>query len=213
MVSAYSITTTLCNYSSGWNNCAFTVTLWYKPAVFLFFLNKLWTFKVTAALFTVSLSRFRWWEQRVITGGWDFTPTITTAASAGLTTLCSITCPGLSGGRIRSAVIADVFTCRPTKVQAAGMWDLKRLNEKAVHLTRACVCHFRTADWADQKCPSDLPYICKRVNVTGTIPPTPSSPHPPAGCPDGWASYQHKVDFIVYLSCQLNSKQAERHSN
>ncbi|XP_053299336.1 C-type mannose receptor 2 [Pleuronectes platessa] len=53
------------------------------------------------------------------------------------------------------------------------------------------------ADWADQKCPSDLPYICKRVNVTGTIPPTPSSPHPPAGCPDEWASYQHKC-FRVF---------------
>ncbi|XP_041812441.1 C-type mannose receptor 2 [Chelmon rostratus] len=53
------------------------------------------------------------------------------------------------------------------------------------------------ADWADQKCHSDLPYICKRVNVTGTIPPTPSTPHPPAGCPDGWSSYQHKC-FRVF---------------
>lgn len=51
----------------------------------------------------------------------------------------------------------------------------------------------QTADWSDQKCYSDLPYICKRVNVTGTIPPTPASPHPPSGCPDGWSSYQHKV--------------------
>ncbi|XP_044188034.1 C-type mannose receptor 2 [Thunnus albacares] len=53
------------------------------------------------------------------------------------------------------------------------------------------------AEWADQKCHSDLPYICKRVNVTGTIPPTPSSPHPPSGCPDGWASYQRKC-FRVF---------------
>ncbi|XP_075894955.1 C-type mannose receptor 2 [Nelusetta ayraudi] len=48
------------------------------------------------------------------------------------------------------------------------------------------------ADWADQKCHSDLPHICKRVNVTGTIPPTPATPHPPSGCPDGWSSFQHK---------------------
>uniref|UniRef100_A0A1A8PCB3 Mannose receptor, C type 2 n=1 Tax=Nothobranchius rachovii TaxID=451742 RepID=A0A1A8PCB3_9TELE len=52
-------------------------------------------------------------------------------------------------------------------------------------------------DWADRKCDSDLPYICKRVNVTGTIPPTPSSPHPPAGCPVGWSSFQHKC-FRVF---------------
>uniref|UniRef100_A0A3Q1GYY0 Mannose receptor, C type 2 n=1 Tax=Anabas testudineus TaxID=64144 RepID=A0A3Q1GYY0_ANATE len=52
-------------------------------------------------------------------------------------------------------------------------------------------------DWADQKCHSDLPYICKRVNVTGTIPPTPSYPHPPSGCPNGWSSYQHKC-FRVF---------------
>lgn len=63
---------------------------------------------------------------------------------------------------------------------------------------RRCV-HFSAnkADWSDQKCHSDLPFICKRVNVTGTIPPTPSYPHPPAGCPDGWASYQHKC-FKVF---------------
>uniref|UniRef100_A0A671WE13 Mannose receptor C-type 2 n=1 Tax=Sparus aurata TaxID=8175 RepID=A0A671WE13_SPAAU len=63
---------------------------------------------------------------------------------------------------------------------------------------RRCVYMSATkADWADQKCHSDLPYICKRVNVTGTIPPTPSTPHPPAGCPDGWSSYQHKC-FRVF---------------
>lgn len=63
---------------------------------------------------------------------------------------------------------------------------------------RRCVYMSATkADWADQKCHSDLPYICKRVNVTGTVPPTPSTPHPPAGCPDGWSSYQHKC-FRVF---------------
>uniref|UniRef100_A0A4W6FIQ0 Mannose receptor C-type 2 n=1 Tax=Lates calcarifer TaxID=8187 RepID=A0A4W6FIQ0_LATCA len=64
-------------------------------------------------------------------------------------------------------------------------------DRRCVHLSAT------KADWSDQKCHSDLPYICKRVNVTGTIPPTPSSPHPPAGCPDGWASYQHKC-FRVF---------------
>ncbi|KAA8585380.1 hypothetical protein FQN60_004074, partial [Etheostoma spectabile] len=64
-------------------------------------------------------------------------------------------------------------------------------DRKCVHMSAS------TADWADQKCQSDLPYICKRVNVTGTIPPTPSSPHLPSGCPDGWSSYQHKC-FRVF---------------
>ncbi|KAM6905293.1 C-type mannose receptor 2 [Xenentodon cancila] len=59
-------------------------------------------------------------------------------------------------------------------------------DRKCVHMSAS------KADWTDQKCHSDLPYICKRVNVTGTVPPTPSSPHPPSGCPDGWSSYQHK---------------------
>uniref|UniRef100_A0A8K9WRK9 Mannose receptor C-type 2 n=1 Tax=Oncorhynchus mykiss TaxID=8022 RepID=A0A8K9WRK9_ONCMY len=56
---------------------------------------------------------------------------------------------------------------------------------------RKCV-HMSVTEWADQKCHSDLPYICKRVNVTGTIPPTPSIPLPPAGCPDGWGPFLHK---------------------
>ncbi|KAM8825334.1 C-type mannose receptor 2 [Synchiropus picturatus] len=64
-------------------------------------------------------------------------------------------------------------------------------DRKCVHITAS------KGEWADQKCHSDLPYICKRVNVTGTIPPTPSSPHPPAGCPDGWSPYQHKC-FRVF---------------
>ncbi|KAM4531180.1 C-type mannose receptor 2 [Odontesthes bonariensis] len=64
-------------------------------------------------------------------------------------------------------------------------------DRKCVHMSAS------KADWADQKCHSDLPYICKRVNVTGTIPPTPPSPHLPSGCPDGWSSYQHKC-FRVF---------------
>ncbi|KAM4597994.1 C-type mannose receptor 2 [Polymixia lowei] len=64
-------------------------------------------------------------------------------------------------------------------------------DRKCVHLSAS------KADWSDQKCHSDLPYICKRVNVTGTVPPTPSSPLPPAGCPEGWSSYQHKC-FRVF---------------
>uniref|UniRef100_A0A4W5PZF5 Mannose receptor C-type 2 n=1 Tax=Hucho hucho TaxID=62062 RepID=A0A4W5PZF5_9TELE len=59
-------------------------------------------------------------------------------------------------------------------------------DRKCVHMSVS------KAEWADQKCHSDLPYICKRVNVTGTIPPTPSTPLPPAGCPDGWGPFLHK---------------------
>ncbi|XP_039901209.1 C-type mannose receptor 2 isoform X2 [Simochromis diagramma] len=63
---------------------------------------------------------------------------------------------------------------------------------------RKCICmSANKEDWADQKCHSDLPYICKRVNVTGTAPPTPPSPHPPSGCRDGWSSFQHKC-FRVF---------------
>ncbi|RXN12787.1 C-type mannose receptor 2-like protein [Labeo rohita] len=47
-------------------------------------------------------------------------------------------------------------------------------------------------DWSDQKCHVDLPYVCKRVNVTGTIPPTPAPPLIPAGCPQGWSPFLHK---------------------
>ncbi|CAJ1076237.1 C-type mannose receptor 2 [Xyrichtys novacula] len=75
-------------------------------------------------------------------------------------------------------------------------WALGRPH--ALSRDRRCV-HLSVgkADWSDQKCPSDLPYICKRVNVTGTIPPTPSLPYKPSGCPDGWSSYQHKC-FRVF---------------
>ncbi|KAM6957627.1 C-type mannose receptor 2 [Aplochiton taeniatus] len=68
----------------------------------------------------------------------------------------------------------------------------------AVSRDRRCV-HMSVskATWADQKCNSDLPYICKRVNVTGTLPPTPASPLPPAGCPEGFTLFQHKC-FMVF---------------
>ncbi|KAJ8414330.1 hypothetical protein AAFF_G00052000 [Aldrovandia affinis] len=51
-------------------------------------------------------------------------------------------------------------------------------------------------EWADQKCLTDLPYICKRVNVTATPPPTPASPVPPGGCPDGWTPFLSKCYTI-----------------
>ncbi|KAM4717477.1 C-type mannose receptor 2 [Anableps anableps] len=77
-------------------------------------------------------------------------------------------------------------------------WELGR--PQPVSRDRKCI-HMSASkgDWADRKCHSDLPYICKRVNVTGTIPPTPSSPHPPSGCPNGWSFYQHKC-FKVFES-------------
>uniref|UniRef100_A0A672NXR2 Mannose receptor C-type 2 n=1 Tax=Sinocyclocheilus grahami TaxID=75366 RepID=A0A672NXR2_SINGR len=61
-------------------------------------------------------------------------------------------------------------------------------------------------DWSDQRCHVDLPYVCKRVNVTGTIPPTPAPPLIPAGCPQGWRPFLHKVHrlsaFIHYYTCK-----------
>ncbi|KAL0992746.1 hypothetical protein UPYG_G00097860 [Umbra pygmaea] len=59
-------------------------------------------------------------------------------------------------------------------------------DRKCVHMSVS------KADWSDQKCQSDLPYVCKRVNVTGTVPPTPYVPQPPAGCPNGWAFFLRK---------------------
>lgn len=75
-------------------------------------------------------------------------------------------------------------------------WALGRPHP--VSRDRKCV-HISTskADWSDQKCHSDLPYICKRVNVTGTIPPTPASPLPPSGCAEGWSPFLHKC-FRVF---------------
>ncbi|XP_030649161.1 C-type mannose receptor 2 [Chanos chanos] len=49
-----------------------------------------------------------------------------------------------------------------------------------------------TGRWTEQKCHTDLPYVCKRVNVTAPLPPTPPLPVRPAGCPQGWTPFLHK---------------------
>ncbi|XP_072560794.1 C-type mannose receptor 2 [Paramormyrops kingsleyae] len=59
---------------------------------------------------------------------------------------------------------------------------------RPVSRDRKCVYITSSKDeWGDQKCTTDLPYICKRVNVTGIPPPTPHSPALTGGCPGGWA--------------------------
>ncbi|XP_066497650.1 C-type mannose receptor 2 [Hoplias malabaricus] len=59
-------------------------------------------------------------------------------------------------------------------------------DSKCVHISES------KGEWADQKCHIDLPFVCKRVNVTGTPPPTPAPPVTPAGCPEGWTPFLHK---------------------
>ncbi|XP_017310429.1 C-type mannose receptor 2 isoform X1 [Ictalurus punctatus] len=59
-------------------------------------------------------------------------------------------------------------------------------DRKCVHISAS------KGEWADKKCHLDMPYVCKRVNVTGTPPPTPAPPLIPAGCPDGWSPFLHK---------------------
>ncbi|XP_015230321.1 PREDICTED: C-type mannose receptor 2 [Cyprinodon variegatus] len=77
-------------------------------------------------------------------------------------------------------------------------WELGR--PLTVSRDRRCISmSVSKGEWRDQKCHSDLPYICKRVNVTGTFPPTPSAPHPPSGCPSGWSLYQHKCFKVFEL--------------
>lgn len=68
----------------------------------------------------------RWSRGRAITGGWDFTLSTTTDASAGPITLCSTTCPGLPTGPAPSVATADVCT-----------WLLAKVRRTA--LSRACV--------------------------------------------------------------------------
>ncbi|XP_062841105.1 C-type mannose receptor 2 [Trichomycterus rosablanca] len=59
-------------------------------------------------------------------------------------------------------------------------------DSKCVHISAS------KGEWADKKCHIDLPYVCKKVNVTGTPPPTPAPPLTPAGCPDGWTPFLHR---------------------
>ncbi|XP_068509437.1 C-type mannose receptor 2 isoform X1 [Syngnathus scovelli] len=79
---------------------------------------------------------------------------------------------------------------------AAGRPRPPSRDRRCVHLIAS------KGEWAEQKCDSDQSYICKRVNVTGTAPPTPSSPHPPSGCPEGWTSYQRKCFRVFELHSQ-----------
>ncbi|MBN3312067.1 MRC2 protein, partial [Atractosteus spatula] len=52
-----------------------------------------------------------------------------------------------------------------------------------------------TDEWSDQKCSTDLPYVCKKANSTL---PTPSKPAPsPGGCNEGWIPFLSKC-FKVY---------------
>ncbi|XP_035262568.1 C-type mannose receptor 2-like isoform X2 [Anguilla anguilla] len=68
---------------------------------------------------------------------------------------------------------------------------------RPVSRDRKCVSMTATrGEWSDQKCHTDLPYVCKRVNVTATPPPTPASPVPPGGCPDGWTPFLNKCYMI-----------------
>ncbi|XP_039595978.1 C-type mannose receptor 2 isoform X1 [Polypterus senegalus] len=57
-------------------------------------------------------------------------------------------------------------------------------------------CVYMTAsreDWGDQKCTTDLPYVCKRSNSTSDVPvlPRPASTIP-GGCPQGWSPFLSK---------------------
>ncbi|XP_062389023.1 C-type mannose receptor 2 [Sardina pilchardus] len=70
-------------------------------------------------------------------------------------------------------------------------WDTGR--PFAISRDRKCVYMTATeGEWADQKCHSNYRYVCKRVNVTGTVPPTPALPPQSAGCQDGWSPFLHK---------------------
>uniref|UniRef100_A0A8C9TTG1 Mannose receptor C-type 2 n=1 Tax=Scleropages formosus TaxID=113540 RepID=A0A8C9TTG1_SCLFO len=69
---------------------------------------------------------------------------------------------------------------------------------RPVSRDRKCVYVTSSRDeWGDQKCFTDLPYICKRVNVTGTLPLTPAPPSKNGGCPDDWAPFLSKC-FKVF---------------
>uniref|UniRef100_H3A816 C-type mannose receptor 2 n=1 Tax=Latimeria chalumnae TaxID=7897 RepID=H3A816_LATCH len=60
-------------------------------------------------------------------------------------------------------------------------------DKKCVYMTAS------TEEWSDQKCITDLPYICKKTNITTIKPPLPPPPFPVSGgCPKGWISFIHK---------------------
>ncbi|KAJ8253702.1 hypothetical protein COCON_G00203140 [Conger conger] len=61
-------------------------------------------------------------------------------------------------------------------------------------------CVYMTAnkeEWGDQKCFSDLPYVCKRFSISSVNPPTRAPPPPAEGCPEGWAPFLRKC-YKVY---------------
>lgn len=109
--------------------CFFFFFFFYRPMS-----QWLWSWHAFSCSFFLT---FRWQKWRVTTGGWGFIPTKMTAASAGPTTLCSIMCPGPSGGHTHWAVTANVSTCLPAKVR-----DLKRLNLiRYRYSIQACLFH------------------------------------------------------------------------
>ncbi|MGH0131417.1 UNVERIFIED_CONTAM: hypothetical protein FKN15_046470, partial [Acipenser sinensis] len=56
----------------------------------------------------------------------------------------------------------------------------------------------KSEEWGDQKCFTDLPYICKRTNTSSQITPLPPAPTPgPGGCPKGWIPFINKC-FKIY---------------
>eukprot|EP00062_Callorhinchus_milii_P021283 gi/632977849/ref/XP_007905576.1/ PREDICTED: C-type mannose receptor 2-like [Callorhinchus milii] len=47
-------------------------------------------------------------------------------------------------------------------------------------------------EWGDQKCLTDLQYVCKRTNVSSVVPPLPPPPSVSGGCPGGWTPFLNK---------------------
>ncbi|XP_041087362.1 C-type mannose receptor 2 isoform X1 [Polyodon spathula] len=73
--------------------------------------------------------------------------------------------------------------------------------EKPRPVSREKKCVYMTPkseEWGDQKCFTDLPYICKRTNTSSQISPLPPAPTPaPGGCPKGWLPFINKC-FKIY---------------
>lgn len=72
-----------------------------------------------------TVSTLRWWKRKGTAGGWGFTPTKTTAVSAGLTTPCSTTFRGRSAGHTPSAATANAFPSPPVKVRSVRSFFFK----------------------------------------------------------------------------------------